>query len=167
MIDQKKWARWFNNSAESMNWLIDKMESKGYKTMLEEGLPDPDGFLNTPPASHSFYTDDKPIGPVYGAQFQAQVFADIFTENGGTIHFNTKALYLIREDENKGRVSGVVAQNSDGSYIKYVANKAVVMGTGDFSKDPDMMAKYSPAAWDAFKDILDVDKIDYDTGIPL
>lgn len=163
MIDQKKWARWVNNSAESMNWLIDKMESKGYKTMLEEGMPDPDGFLNVPPASHSFYTDDKPIGPVYGAKFQSKVFADIFKEKGGTIHFNTKALYLIRENKNTGRVSGVVAQKKDGTYVRYAAKKAVVMATGDFSRDPDMMAKYSPSAWDTFKDTLDVKNIDYDT----
>ena len=43
------------------------------------------------------------------------------------------ARQLIREDDNKGRVFAVIAQmQSDGAYIKFAANKAVVMAAGDF-----------------------------------
>jgi succinate dehydrogenase/fumarate reductase flavoprotein subunit len=67
--------------------------------------------------------------------------------------YNVTAKQLIREDNNTGRVSGVIAQRqSDGAYIKFVANKAVVMATGDFSTDRDMMAKYSPWVYNHFKD---------------
>ena len=62
-------------------------------------------------------------------------------------------------------MSGVVAQREDGSYVKYVANKAVVLATGDFSKDPDMMAKYSPWAWEHFKDALSFGDVDYDAEL--
>ena len=119
-----------------------------------------------PPASHNFYNDEQPFGALYGAPLEAQAYADIFTDDlGGEIHYKTVAQYLVREDDNTGRVSGVVAQREDGSYVKYVANKAVVLATGDFSKNPDMMAKYSPWAWENFKDSLTFGDVDYDAEL--
>ena len=103
---------------------------------------------------------------LFGAPLCAQAYADIFTENGGIIDFKTRALYLIRDDNNTGRVSAVVAQNLDtGEYIKYEATKAVVLATGDFSKDPDMMAKYSPWAWKLYKNAIDTTKVNYDVEL--
>lgn len=166
LMDKKKWERWVNNSAESIDWTIDHMEKKGLKCCLEPGYYDPDGTITVPPASHNFYTDEQPFGALFGAPLEAQAYADIFTDDfGGEIHYKVVGQYLIRENDNTGRVSGVVAQREDGSYVKYVANKAVVLATGDFSKNPDMMAKYSPWAWEQFKDTLSVGDVNYDTGL--
>lgn len=166
LMDKKKWERWINHSAESIDWTIDHMEKQGLKCCLEPGYYDPDGTITVPPASHNFYTDEQPFGALFGAPLEAEAYARIFTDDfGGEIHYKTKALYLIREDDNKGRVSGVVAQREDGSYVKYVANKAVVLATGDFSKDPDMMAKYSPWAFEHFKDALTNGPVDYDVEL--
>ena len=166
LMDKKKWERWINHSGESIDWTIDHMEKQGLKCCLEPGYYDPDGTITVPPASHNFYTDEQPFGALYGAPLEAQAYADIFTGDfGGEIHYKTVAQYLIREDDNTGRVSGVVAQREDGSYVKYVANKAVVLATGDFSKNPDMMAKYSPWAWEHFKDALSFGDVDYDAEL--
>ncbi len=147
----------------SIDWTIDLMEAKGLKCSLEPGFPDPDGVIDVPPASHNFWNDEVPFGALFGAPLEAQTYAQIFTEDlGGEIHYNTKGLYLIRDDDNTGRVSAVVAQNADGNYVKYAANKAVVLATGDFSKDRDMMARYCPFAYDIFKDYITWDNINYD-----
>ena len=162
LMDKKKWARWINNSAESINWTIELMEGKGLHCCLEPGYPDPDGVIDVPPASHNFYSDEQPFGALWGAPIEAQTYAQIFTEDlGGEIDYNTRALYLIRDDDNTGRVSAVVAQDADGNYIKYEATKAVVLATGDFSKDFDMMAHFAPYAWEHFKDVL-TPEVDYD-----
>lgn len=166
LMDKKKWERWINHSAESIDWTIDHMEKKGLKCCLEPGYYDPDGTITVPPASHNFYTAEQPFGALYGAPLEAQAYADIFTDDfGGEVHYKTVGKYLIRENDNTGRVSGVVAQREDGTYVKYVANKAVVLATGDFSKDPDMMARYSPWAWDNFKDALSFGDLDYDAEL--
>ena len=166
LMDKKKWERWINYSAESIDWTIDHMEKRGLKCCLEPGYYDPDGTITVPPASHNFYTDEQPFGALFGAPLEAQAYADIFMEDfGGEIHYKTIAQYLIREDNNTGRVSAVVAKREDGSYVKYVANKALVLATGDFSKDPDMMAKYSPWAWTNFKDALTFGELDYDAEL--
>ena len=162
MTDQKKWSRWIANSGASMDWMIDIMRSHGLSLMLEPGYDDPEGLLTTPPSSHCFYTDEMPMGPVTGAPLASQAFADEYTAAGGMLHYDTVAKYLEREDG--GRVSAAVAQRADGTYVRYVGRKAVVLATGDFSRDRDMMARYCPWAYDVFKDTIEFDKVDYNTG---
>lgn len=163
-MDKKKWERWINNSAESVDWMIDKMEAKGLHVCLEPGYYDPDGVLTMPSASHNFWNEEQPFGALFGAPLQAQAYASHIADMGGEIHYKTVAKYLIRENDNTGRVSAVVAQKEDGSYVKYVGRKAIVLATGDFSRNKDMMAKYSPWAYEIFKDTLS-DEIDYDAGL--
>lgn len=166
LMDKKKWERWINNSAESIDWTISLMEGRGLKCSLEPGFPDPDGVIEVPPASHNFYNDEQPFGALFGAPLQAQAYADVFTEDlGGQIDYNTRALYLERDQDNTGRVSAVIAQDADGNYVRYAANKAVVLATGDFSKDRDMMARYCPFAYRHFKDDITWDTINYDTEL--
>ena len=59
--------------------------------------------------------------------------------------YNTTAVQLDREDDNTGRVTGCVAEGENG-LVRYVASKSVVLATGDFSQDRDMVAKYCPIA---------------------
>ena len=152
-MNKQTWANWVNHSGESMDFMIDIMKEQGLSVGLEAPYIDPDDIITTYPASHNFYSAEQPFGVFFGAPLCAQAYADHFTQNGGEIMYNVTAKQLIREDNNTGRVSGVIAQRqSDGAYIKFVANKAVVMATGDFSTDRDMMAKYSPWVYDHFKD---------------
>lgn len=165
-VDERKWSTWINNSGKAMDWMIDKMATKGLKVCLEPGYVDPDGVLSVPPGSHSFYNEKQPFGMLFGAPLCAQAYADIFKDMGGQIDFQTRALYLVRDDGNKGRVSAVVAQDlATGEYVRYRAKKAVVLATGDFSKDPDMMAKYSPWAWARYKNSIDTKKVNYDVEL--
>ncbi len=154
MMNKQLWARWVNNSGKSFDWIIDKMESKGLKTSLEAGYKDPDDVIEIPDASHNFFNDEQPLGVFFGAPLQAQAYAAHIIDMGAEIHYNTTAEYLIRENNNSGRVTAVIAKREDGSYVKYVGRKAIVMATGDFSRNKDMMAKYSPWAYSHFKDTL-------------
>ena len=157
----KLWSKWMQNSRDTMNWMIEHMESQGLKVQLENGYDDPDGLLSSEAYSHCFYTDEEPQGMNTGAPLQAQAWANIFTENGGQIYYDTVAKCLIRDDDNTGRVSAVVAQTADESYVKFVANKAVVLATGDFAKDPDMMACFAPDIFEAYKETLTETPLDY------
>lgn len=155
--NQRLWAKWRNNSAESMDWMTDIMAAKGLQVSMEPGYWDPDGVLTSPPASHNFFNEEQPFGVLFGAPLQAQAYADTFVERGGTIDYSTIARYLIRDDDNTGRVSAVVAERSDGTYVKYIANKAVVLATGDFSINRDMMAKYAPWTYKNYRDVINWD----------
>ena len=165
-IDERKWSDWLGHSAEAMDWMIDKMESKGMYVDLESNYTDPDGIMTVPRGAHNFYASSGIGGAILGAPICASNYAEIFTEMGGEIEYNMRGLYLIREDNNTGRVSAIVAQNMEtGEYVRYNANKAIVLATGDFSRDADMMAKYSPWVWKLFKNCLRTDEYDYDAGL--
>ncbi|MFR3092810.1 MAG: FAD-binding protein [Eggerthella lenta] len=109
----------------------------------------------------------RTVGRVPGRAV-VQAYADTLTQDlGQQIHFQTRGVQLIREDDNTGRVSAVIAKRADGTYAKYEATKAVVLATGDFSKDEDMMAKYAPDIYNSLKDQLTFgeDAVDFDAGM--
>ena len=160
-VNKQLWARWINNSEEYANWMIDTMAAKGLQPALELEFRDVDGLLSNPPAALNFWREGIDNARLDGAPLVAEAYADTITDAGCDIHYSTKAIHLIREGT--GPVTGVVAQKEDGSYVKYEARKAVVMATGDFSKDPDMVAKYNPWAYKTFEDILFADlNVNYD-----
>ena len=159
-VDQKKWYKWINNSASTMNWLIDLMEAKGYTTTMEIGYTDTGVVFTAHPGSHNWVeqADGKESGAATGENLVIAMYEEKIKEQGGQIHYSTIGQYLIREDNNTGRVSAIVAKDPDGNYVKYVGRKAIVLATGDFSANQDMMAKY--CSWVA--PLLQYNEVDYD-----
>lgn len=159
------WYKHYNNSETAMNWLIDRLEKAGVKTTIENGgyyeQPDP---MAQPAASHAFYVSDDELHSQVGMvqHYATDALAQQFQDEGGQIFFQTKAEQLVRDDDNTGRVSAVIASDTDGNYIKFAAAKAVVLATGDFSRDPDMMAKYCPEGAELVN--YEPGEIDYDLG---
>ena len=124
LIDQKKWWRWINNSTESMDWLIDIMEGAGWETTIEVGYDDPDGVFSFPPSAHNWIGGDVVNGSANGEGLVVSELEKIIKDNKGRIDYRTVAQYLIREDDNTGRVSSVIAKNEAGEYVAYVGRKA-------------------------------------------
>jgi succinate dehydrogenase/fumarate reductase flavoprotein subunit len=165
---QTFWYKYYNNSTEVMDYLIDLMVSRGYTVAMERAANIPeDDLYHEPFCSHAFLDGEEFNTPGIAQPLLVRTVAEEFEAQGGTIHFGTKAEQLIRDDNNTGRVSAVVAKRfSDGSYVKYTASKAVVLATGDFSKDRDMMYRFVPD----FAPILEEQgtfdtPVDYDKGL--
>ena len=57
-------------------------------------------------------------------------------ENGGEWFFEHTGVVLVQNDS--GDVTGLIAQDADGKYIKFNANKGVVLCAGDFIGNPAM-----------------------------
>jgi fumarate reductase flavoprotein subunit len=70
----------------------------------------------------------------------AQMLLDRGRAVGAEYYFETPAARLIRKGQ--GRVTGVIAQNKNGDYIRFQANKGVILCTGDYGHDREMVAKY-------------------------
>jgi succinate dehydrogenase/fumarate reductase flavoprotein subunit len=142
MIDQNKWWLWARKSAEAMDWLIDRMEAAGYESVIELGNIDPEGIMTMHPGSHSWLG-----GTIRTAGRSQQLVVNVLAKSaqarGARIFYNTTAVQLVREDNNTGRVSAVIAKIPDDSYCLYEGTKAVVLATGDF-KDEEMVKKYCP-----------------------
>ena len=154
-VDTRKWYRFYNESERAMNWLLAEIaaEDDGWEPELETAgwsFPEDDP-MRMPVGTHG-WTD----GTAKGSQGQPHVVAVLrnhIEDAGGRIDWLTTAKQLVRggvANGLEGRVEAVIAQGEDGGYVEYIGRKAVVLATGDFSADRDMIAKYAPLGLDLF-----------------
>ena len=64
------------------------------------------------------------------------------------VFYSTPAVRLVTEN---GRVTGVIGKTASGEYVQYLAKKAVILATGDYTNNPAMVARWCP-------DIAEFDK---------
>ena len=157
-VDQKKWNRGYNYSEEAMNWLIDIVTEDGLNVILERD----NNFDHGPYYAHAFNTLGNDAMVSTGQQGAVESLERHAKDLGVKFYYDTVAKQLIREDDNKGRVTGAVAQRQDGSYVKFVGKKAIVLATGDFSASKEMLAKYCPMVLPLVG--LEEKEVDYNTG---
>ena len=140
-IDQRKWMRGYNNSEEAMDWMIDIARESGLEVIMERD----NTFDLGPNYAHAFSTLGDSSMVSTGQQGAVEALEAKAKEYGVQIVYDTKAEYLEREGDKTGRVTGVVASRMDGSgYVRFKANRAVVLATGDFSSNKEMLAAYCP-----------------------
>ena len=163
------WYKFYNHSEEAINWIIDIAAKAGIKTTIESGPAYREGDpMYTPTAAHAFYIDDQELHGAIGngEGYIAEEMGRYVTEDLKVdVRWNVKGEQLVRggtPNGTSGRVDAVIASTSDGGYTKYVGTKAVVMATGDFSHDRNMMEKYCPQAVELCDFTTDVN---YDQGI--
>lgn len=60
---------------------------------------------------------------------------------GAEFYYNTPGVQLIMDD---GVVTGIFGKTEDGKYIRFNANKAVILATGDYQNNPGLVGKFSP-----------------------
>jgi fumarate reductase flavoprotein subunit len=137
--DQRLIRMWADGSGRSMDWLLDMTDTAGLNVRIHH-YPPPPTFNN----ANEYY-------PQYHVthQYDNQVLVVRCLKNnaareGVDIRFNMRAQQLLRKG--KGRVTGVVARNKNGEYIRFNARKAIVLCTGDYGDNAEMMAKYCPQA---------------------
>lgn len=137
--DQRLIRMWVENSGASMDWLLDITDAAGLAVEVQYCPP-----LTTFDNSKEYYpqylgTHDFGLGNKV-----VQTMKKFAEKKGVKIYPFTRALQLYREG--KGRVSGLLARNTKGTFIRFNASKAVVLCTGDYSANAEMMAKYCPQA---------------------
>jgi len=158
-VDQRKWYTFYNKSEESMNWLVDMLEADGVQVVLENGNDcDPHSPTTQPVGTHAFL-DDKTTFAGAGINIALRTLEKNYLARGGKIAYRTRGRQLVK-DPAMGRICGVIAEDETGRFIKFIARKAVVLATGDFSANRDMMAKYCPA----FAKHFDGGSGDYNVG---
>lgn len=164
-VDQAKWSKWWQNNSEAMNWLIDKAKGYGMKVVLEQGYNDEDNLWEFVPASHNFVMTDESLlaenGGIFstttdfGAFMGATLVNDMYQheiEEVEPIDWRTKAEYLEKGED--GSVHSVIAQkldeegNGTGEYVRYTGTKGIVMATGDFSGDHEMLEYFCKWVYD-------------------
>ena len=156
-IDQRKFYRFINHSEEAMDWLIDLLRADGVEIVLEDANDDdPDSPTYMPPGTHAFLAGGLERAGV-GITFALKTLEDAFLAAGGRIVRETPARQLEKDGE---RVCAVLAQKPDGTYLRAAAKRAVVLATGDFSRNREMMEVFCPQYAEGFAP----EAVGYDTG---
>ena len=125
--------------------MLDDMAQKSGENiawMAEQGV-DFDNEITKLHSSHEFAWGHAPAGKAHtsnGGADLTQPMADTFEAEGGEILLTTQATELITEGD---KVIGVKAENQQGDQITVTA-KNVILASGGFSGNEDMMAEYHP-----------------------
>jgi fumarate reductase flavoprotein subunit len=128
--DQRVVTLWADNCDEVMDWLLDMADAARIDVVLD-------------PTTKQWYFPNYPTIHVFRPKAQ-ETLAEMLSSNaralGVDFRFDTQAMRLSRE--NSGRVTGLIAKTSEGRYIRFDANKAVILCTGDYGNDRRMVEKY-------------------------
>ena len=134
--DQRLVNLWLFNSGRTMDWFVDQMEAKGIHMFLETDMKDC-RFMNKP-QTHTVYETFEELGPNYmGSQLANPKWVEIIQEKGGEIMWETTAKQLVQDAD--GKVTGIIVQAKDGKYIQINTAKGVILSTGGYGGNTEMM----------------------------
>ena len=122
---------WVEKSGEAIDWYTGLMEEGDMHVWLETDInDDPESPFKEWSTCHMYCNLDNPD------LTETSVMAAKMEEVGCDVRYNTPMVQLIQED---GGVTGAIAQNEDGAYIRVNAAKGVVLATGGYANDVEML----------------------------
>lgn len=137
-IDQRLLRIWVNRSPEDWDWLTAMTDPAGINWQPRI-WPPPEPWDN----SRENYKQYPTAASISTSEFSRMlnILADKAKSLGTALHFGTTAKQLIKT---QNRVTGVIAQNKNGDYIQFNANKGIILCTGDYGHNTEMLEKYVP-----------------------
>ena len=132
---------WIYNSGPAIDWATEKTtEVEGVGPVIFFHF---DGDY---PDLHNFAYPDVHMW-VGQMRSLAQWMLDFAAGTGNAqVLYETPAVQIIRENNNTGRVSGAIAKNDAGDFIRVNASSAVILAAGDYGNNPVLRAQYLPHA---------------------
>ncbi len=128
---------WADNSGEAIDWFTDRLAEGGMRFLHEiddHELPSNYEFLDV---GHSTQYSD--VG--YYEQMSMDKLFDYAVPLGLQIDYETTMVKLEKDGE---RVCGIIATNADGEYVRYKAAKGVIVATGGYGANMEMVATLQP-----------------------
>ena len=137
-VDPKLLRRMFEANAEFVDWMIDEHDlGDAYRlAQTPMGL----GLEGTFQWERAGSRIDKMIGPGEGGWYFTTHLRDEILKKGGEILYKTPAVKLLTDAD--GKISGVLAKDEGGEVE--ISCKAVVVASGAFTRNKEIMAKMQP-----------------------
>ncbi|WP_162610912.1 FAD-dependent oxidoreductase [Gordonibacter sp. An230] len=133
--DRSLLEAWADNSFEAISWFKERASQSGME--VNENEPQADRVLSIHGYDVYLHANTY-FGTGHGEVVKAM--APLAEESGVEFFFETPAVQLALDD---GRVTGVVCEQ-DGKHILFNASKGVILATGDYQNDEEMIAYYCP-----------------------
>lgn len=145
---------WAEHSGEDFEWYIQPMPELVLLDKATDPAPEGCDYFLQParyPLPEHYDPDDNEYFPTYMGLWQFRPgghmrclkrnFEVACATGLVTARFHTPVQTLVRVN---GRVTGVIAQDKEGKLIRATAKHGVVLATGDYSGDEDMLYYYAP-----------------------
>ncbi|WP_350454798.1 FAD-dependent oxidoreductase [Slackia heliotrinireducens] len=138
-VDPQTIESYISHSGEVADFWQDQMDkvNSGIEMYKFDQAPNYNGF----PVIDSYVNFKLPEGTsktwLFGLYVCEALRDAVATYDTAEIRYSTPAVQLIREDG--GRVTGAIAKTADGSYIRINASKGVLLATGGYDANPEMM----------------------------
>ena len=153
---------WANRSGEDYDWWYkDLLEPAGYGIsiprwpMTEQDYEPVTGEWIPQFAFQQEFTvpEGEESGQNGGMPGAIDLLAQASIDLGAEFFFNMRGRQLVRgADNNTGRVTAVIAEDADGNYVKFNANKGVILATGDYGHNSELMQAWCPMYADMARD---------------
>lgn len=133
---------WINESGEMVDWLTDIFDAEGSYRMDHEGGV---GNIDDPGRDKGYATGHSPNKTEKAAEDASteKVFQAHCDELGVEWKLSTALVKLVQDDS--GKVTGIIAQDqTDNHYIQINASKGVIICTGGYATNTEMMQALQP-----------------------
>lgn len=137
---QKLYKVWAENSGEAIDWYTERLNENGMEFKFE--IDDQTKNYNIPiyDVGHSIQWGEKEYSATYTAPFLKNYGKNLGLE----IHYETSLIKCIKEGN---KVVGIYASKGD-KYVRYNASKGVIICTGGYSINHEMMKALQPQTLD-------------------
>lgn len=153
-VNPRLYHIWAQNSGEAIDWYEDRLKEAGFELFFEAAN-------NAKPSLYKHWaTGHIPSWPA-DAEFAGLsdvvngkiVLGDYAKAKGVDFRFTTPLVKLVCED---GKVTGAIAKGPDG-YVRVNASKGVIVCTGGYARNEDMLAALQPQTLDKYSLSIAID----------
>ena len=139
-LDQRLVKLFCEESGETIDWYGDRLAERGVELWHEAGGDDPDDRYKHFPTGHSprWTGSDDGEGNSLNGNI---VLMDYALQHGVEFRYQTTMIKLTKEN---GRVTGIIAKDAEENYIQVKASKGVIVCTGGYSLNYDMLQALQP-----------------------
>ncbi len=125
---------WADNSGDAILWFRGILDAAGVEQQPEEEA----GYEKDCNGYTASFITARPTNTYTPAVEGVAAYAQ---SQGVDFFYNTPAVQLVKDGD---RVAGVAAGTEDGGYTRFNAAKAVILSTGDYQNNQDMLKFYLP-----------------------
>lgn len=130
---------WCDESGAVIDWLGDRLAERGIVLKHESGDKGDDTRYKHFATGHSPKLDVKDAdGKLIDLN---RVLYDYAVKHGARFDYSTT---MIKLEKKAGRVTGCIARNADGKFVRYEAAKGVVVATGGYASNYKMLEALQP-----------------------
>ena len=134
--DMRLYNLWADLSGETVDWFTERLAEGGWEFKHEIDDHTKENRYPIFDTGHTLQLGER----MYDPNNSSLVLKDYAKNLGLEIHYETKMESLIKED---GKVTGLYASTKEGT-VKYVAKKGVIVCTGGYSLNKEMLKALQP-----------------------